>query len=307
VLDEDMRVLRDIWEETSHRLDLFQRDPVVVREERKNSYDARPRLRGPLHAASDFPGRSQPKEKPKVAVIREEGSNGDREDDIGIPSGRLRALGCGDDGPARRQGHARSVPRRGLRRGFSYADVLDSAKGWAASIRFNTNVWEQFERFYHRSDTFSLGVCNGCQLMALLGWVPGAASATSCSRGSSTTGRQVRVAGFSTSNSKKPLYDVRGMEGSTLGIWVAHGEVWRISRTRRCSERQSRASLHYGMFDDEGAITESYPFNPNGSPAGIAGLCSPDGRHLAMMPHPERGSASLAVGLDGREQMKRSL
>jgi len=73
--------------------------------------------------------------------------------------------------------------------GFSYADVLDSAKGWAASIRFNKNVWEQFERFYHRPDTFSLGVCNGCQLMALLGWVPWRESATNCSRGSSTTAR----------------------------------------------------------------------------------------------------------------------
>ncbi|KAG8085574.1 hypothetical protein GUJ93_ZPchr0010g8824 [Zizania palustris] len=146
--------------------------------------------------------------------------------------------------------------------GFSYADVLDSAKGWAASIRFNQPLIQQFQNFYNRPDTFSLGVCNGCQLMALLGWVPGSDVGGSLGSGGdmsqprfihNESGRfECRFTSVSIGDS--PAIMFKGMEGSTLGVWSAH----------------------------------VYPFNPNGSPLGIAALCSPDGRHLAMMPHPER-------------------
>ena len=174
VLDEDMRVLRDIWEETSHQLDLLQRNPENIREERKNIYDRKgPSFVDPFSTVPTTDRHLlQNRDKPKVAVIREEGSNGDREMvsafflagfepwDVTVTDlleGRITL------------DQFRGVVFVG---GFSYADVLDSAKGWAASIRFNKKVWDQFEKFYHRPDTFSLGVCNGCQLMALLGWVP---------------------------------------------------------------------------------------------------------------------------------------
>ena len=174
--------------------------------------------------------------------------------------------------------------------GFSYADVLDSAKGWAASIRFNKKVWEQFERFYHRPDTFSLGVCNGCQLMALLGWVPwrGIADELQPRFIHNRSGRF--ESRFSTVKIlKSPSIMLQGMEG--LGARHlgrprrGHGL---LSRTRPSIMKPSSVSRRSAIVDDDGEITEAYPFNPNGSPAGIAGLCSPDGRHLAMMPHPER-------------------
>src|SRR5512143_2891447 len=173
VLDEDMRILRDIWEETSHELDRRQRNPENIIEERKNIYDRK----GPTFSIPFTPTQTNDEAlcnsvKPKVAVIREEGSNGDREMAsafflAGFEPWDVTVSDLLD-------GHITLDRFRGITfvGGFSYADVLDSAKGWAASIRFNKKVWDQFETFYHRPDTFSLGVCNGCQLMALLGWVP---------------------------------------------------------------------------------------------------------------------------------------
>eukprot|EP00891_Asterochloris_glomerata_P009825 jgi/Astpho2/9825/fgenesh1_pm.00149_%23_37_t len=187
--------------------------------------------------------------------------------------------------------------------GFSYADVLDSAKGWAGTIRCNAKLWEQFTTFYNRPDTFSLGICNGCQLMALLGWVPGtAASGTNGTAGSpflpdkrqprfihNQSGRfesrwtQVHI------QEDSPAVMLKGMGGATIGIWCAHGEGQAHFPDAAIQEQILRGNLapvRYCNADQE--ITQQYPFNPNGSPEGIAGLCSPDGRHLALMPHPER-------------------
>ncbi len=290
VLNEDMRVLRDIWEETSHQLDLLQRNPGNIREERKNIYDRT----GPSFAISFEPKPTSAavmnrKDKPKIAVIREEGSNGDREMasafflagfepwDVTVTDlleGRITL------------DRFRGVVFVG---GFSYADVLDSAKGWAASLRFNKKVWDQLEKFYHRPDTFSLGVCNGCQLMALLGWVPwrGIADELQPRFIHNTSGRF--ESRFSTVKIlKSPSIMLQGMENSVLGIWVAHGEGRAYFPDENMFKECEHGLAPIRYVDDGSKITESYPFNPNGSPAGIAGLCSPDGRHLALMPHPER-------------------
>jgi len=174
--------------------------------------------------------------------------------------------------------------------GFSYADVLDSAKGWAGSIRFNEGLRQQFDHFYDRSDTFSLGVCNGCQLLALLGWVPwrGLADIEQPRFVHNNSGRfESRFATVTIEPS--PAIMLRGMEGSTLGIWLQHGEGRALFPQSEVLDRvrsQGLAPVRY--VDDDGQATEAYPFNPNGSPEGIAALCSPDGRHLAIMPHPER-------------------
>jgi phosphoribosylformylglycinamidine synthase len=290
VLDEDMRVLRDIWEETSHQLDLLQRNPADIREERKNSYDRK----GPGYV---IPFTPQPtpssvlgrRDRPKVAVIREEGSNGDRE------MASAFALAGFEPWDVMMtdllSGRVTLDQFRGAAfvGGFSYADVLDSAKGWAASIRFNKQVWEQFERFYHRPDTFSLGVCNGCQLMALLGWVPwrGIADELQPRFIHNRSGRF--ESRFSTLKIlKSPAIMLQGMEGSVLGIWVAHGEGMAYFPDKEIFNETEFGLAPVRFVDDGNDITEAYPFNPNGSPAGIAGLCSPDGRHLTMMPHPER-------------------
>jgi phosphoribosylformylglycinamidine synthase len=290
VLDEDMLVLRDVWEETSHRLDLFQRNPENIREERKNAYDRKgPQYAVPLAPAPTEPSLLKKRNKPKVAVIREEGSNGDREMASAFYLAGFEPWDVMVTDLL--EGRVTLDEFRGVVfvGGFSYADVLDSAKGWAATIRFNKNLWEQFERFYHRPDTFSLGVCNGCQLMALLGWVPwrGIPDELQPRFIHNKSGRF--ESRFSTVKVlKSPAVMLKGMEGSVLGIWVAHGEGRAYFPDRKIFLEAEHGLAPLRFVDDGGKITESYPFNPNGSPAGIAGLCSPDGRHLVMMPHPER-------------------
>jgi phosphoribosylformylglycinamidine synthase len=290
VLDSDMPVLRDIWEETSHQLDLMQRNPENIREERKNIYGRT----GPSFVIPFRPRQTADElfcstTKPKVAIIREEGSNGDREM---VSAFFLAGFEPWDVTVTDLlEGRITLDQFRGavFVGGFSYADVLDSAKGWAASIRFNKKVWEQFENFYHRPDTFSLGVCNGCQLMALLGWVPwrGISDELQPRFIHNKSGRF--ESRFSTVKIlKSPSIMLNGMEGSVLGIWVAHGEGLAYFPDKEVFKECEFGLAPIRYVDDESKISEAYPFNPNGSPAGIAGLCSPDGRHLAMMPHPER-------------------
>ncbi len=290
VLDEDLLVLRDIWEETSHHLDLMQRNPENIRAERKNIYDRKgPSFYIPFAPKPTDSAVLKRSDKPKVAVIREEGSNGDREM---VSAFYLAGFEPWDVTMTDLlEGRVKLDDFRGVAfvGGFSYADVLDSAKGWAASIRFNKDAWEQFERFYHRPDTFSLGVCNGCQLMALLGWVPwrGIADELQPRFIHNKSGRfESRFATVKVLSS--PAVMLRGMENSVLGIWVAHGEGQAYFPDGKIFNEAEYGLAPVRFVDDDGKITEAYPFNPNGSPAGIAALCSPDGRHFAIMPHPER-------------------
>jgi phosphoribosylformylglycinamidine synthase len=291
VLKEDMGELRAIWEETSYRLDKLQANPGCVEEERRVCLDRK----GPVFDLSFSPQMTPEKFlrtdlRPKVAVLREEGSNGDREMSSAFYQAGFEVWDvamadlaggktCLDD--------FRGIAFVG---GFSYADVLDSAKGWAGVIRFHKRLFEQFESFYERPDTFSLGVCNGCQLMALLGWVPwrGIPDRVQPRFIQNKSGRF--ESRFSTVRIlESPAVMLKGMEGCTLGIWVAHGEGQAYFPDGGMMQDILRKDLAPIRFiDDDGTATETYPLNPNGSPLGIAGLCSPDGRHLAMMPHPER-------------------
>jgi phosphoribosylformylglycinamidine synthase len=308
VLSESMPVLRDIWEETSYQLDLQQRNPDNIREERRHIFDRT----GPSFVIPFTPTQTSEEDfckavKPRVAILREEGSNGDRE----MASAFFLAgfepwdVTVTDllDGRITLE-RFRGVVFVG---GFSYADVLDSAKGWAASLRFNQNVWNQLETFYHRPDTFSLGVCNGCQLMALLGWIPrrGIADELQPRFIHNKSGRF--ESRFSTVKIlKSPSIMLQGMEQSVLGIWVAHGEGQAYFPDENLFNECEHGLAPIRYVDDGSNITEAYPFNPNGSPAGIAGLCSPDGRHLAMMPHPERTVLTWQWGWLP-EELRRSL
>ncbi len=291
ILDEDVLELRGIWEETSYQLDRLQRNPSCAEEEKINIYDPE----SPPYRLSFVPVPT-PREtlekssKPRVAVIREEGSNGDREM---ISAFYMAGFEPWDVtvtdfiGDRIRLEEFRGMVFVG---GFSYADVLDSAKGWSGVIRFNSDIWRQFQDFYHRNDTFSLGVCNGCQLMALLGWVPweGISGIVQPRFIHNKSGRfESRFAAVTILES--PSVMLKGMENSVLGIWVAHGEGLAYFPDDSVREKviaDNLAPVRY--VDDKGDVTGRYPFNPNGSPDGIASLCSPDGRHLAMMPHPER-------------------
>jgi phosphoribosylformylglycinamidine synthase len=291
ILREDTRVLRDLWEDTSYQIERLQANPDCAEAEKRSLfYRTGPLFRVGFNTKPTPPAILAADHNPRVAVVREEGSNGDRE----MTSAFLAAgfepwdVTMTDLLTERIQlDRFRGLVFVG---GFSYADVLDSAKGWAGVIRFNPDLWDQFQTFYGRADTFSLGVCNGCQLMALLGWVPWNGIPDS-QRPRFINNRSERFESrFATVQiQKSPAIMLKDMEESVLGIWVAHGEGRAFFPDEGILEeikRRKLAPIRY--VDDENGVTEAYPFNPNGSPEGITALCSEDGRHLAMMPHPER-------------------
>jgi phosphoribosylformylglycinamidine synthase len=291
VLSGDVAELRDLWEETSFELDRLQANPRCVEQERSGL-----RARSGPGYALPYTPRPTPAEqleapgRPRVAIIREEGSNGDRE-----MTSAFWAAGFEPWDVVMSDLLVGRITLDGFRGavfvgGFSFADVLDSAKGWAGVIRFNPELWRQFQSFYERPDTFSLGVCNGCQLLALLGWVPWQGLPDEIQPRFVRNASDRFESRFVTVRiDESPAIMLRGMAEARLGIWVAHGEGRAFFPDAAVLDRveaQDLAPIRY--VDDEGDTTESYPFNPNGSPRGIAALCSPDGRHLVMMPHPER-------------------
>ncbi|MBA4372508.1 MAG: phosphoribosylformylglycinamidine synthase [Thermodesulfovibrio sp.] len=291
VLAEDMRVLRGIWEETSFQLERLQRVPELAGEEQKNVYD----LQGFPFRLSFAPEPTAPavltrENKPKVAIIREEGSNGDREMTAAFFAAGFEPWDVTMTDLLDRKADLGSFRGIVFVGGFSYADVLDSAKGWAGVIRFNQHIWQQFQEFYERPDTFSLGVCNGCQLMALLGWVPWRGIPDNLQpRFIHNSSGRFESRFLSLRIEKSPAIMFREMEDSVLGVWVAHGEGLAYFPDSAIQKKVLEDGLAPARYvDDAGIPTMAYPFNPNGSPEGIAALCSPDGRHLAMMPHPER-------------------
>ena len=292
VLKSPMPELRDLWEATSFQLERRQTNPSCVAQE-ETSLHARtgPKFTVPFAPMPTSPAILNASRKPAVAIVREEGSNGDREMTSAFFAAGFEPWDVTTSdllsGTIALDHRFRGVVFVG---GFSYADVLDSAKGWAGVIRFNDDLRAQFDAFYNRPDTFSLGVCNGCQLMALLGWVPfpGLANAAQPRfiRNESTRFESR----FSTVQIQdSPAIMFKNMVGASLGVWVAHGEGRAFFPRADVLDRVIDENLSPVRYvDDNNTTTEAYPFNPNGSPHGIAGLCSPDGRHLAMMPHPER-------------------
>ncbi|XP_055450276.1 phosphoribosylformylglycinamidine synthase [Psammomys obesus] len=302
VLEEPVGQLRDLWEETSFQLDLLQAEPRCVTQEKQGLKERT----GPSYCLPPtFPvatvPRNHPGPIPRVAILREEGSNGDREmaDAFHLAGFEVWDVTMQDlCSGAITLDTFRGVAFVG---GFSYADVLGSAKGWAAAVTFNPQARQELGRFRRRPDTFSLGVCNGCQLLALLGWVGGDPSEEQDESGHdcqpvqpglllrhNLSGRYesrwatVRV-------EPGPAVMLRGMEGSVLPVWSAHGEGYMaFSSPELQAKVKARGLVPLHWADDDGNPTEQYPLNPNGSPGGIAGVCSQDGRHLALMPHPER-------------------
>ncbi|XP_006899247.1 PREDICTED: phosphoribosylformylglycinamidine synthase [Elephantulus edwardii] len=302
VLEEPVGHLRALWEETSFQLDRLQADPHCVAEEERS---LRERTGPSYFLPPTFPKASVPQEPggpaPRVAILREEGSNGDREMADAFHSAGFEVWDVTMQDLC--SGAIRLDTFRGVAfvGGFSYADVLGSAKGWAAAVTFHPKAGTELRRFRRRPDTFSLGVCNGCQLLALLSWVGGdpsqEAGDTGCDSWPAPPGLLLRhnLSGRFESRwasvhvGPGPAIMLRGMEGAVLPVWSAHGEGYMAFSSPELQahmEAKGLAPLHWA--DDAGNPTEQYPMNPNGSPGGVAGVCSPDGRHLALMPHPER-------------------
>ncbi|MDD5438307.1 MAG: phosphoribosylformylglycinamidine synthase [Patescibacteria group bacterium] len=294
VLSEAMTDLRAVWEATSDALDMLQANPECVRSEQKACHHL---LTSPPYKLT-FEPQPTPEhvmmsaKKPKVAIIREQGSNGDRE-----MAAAFYAAGFEPWDVTMTDLLAGNVDLEEFRGiafvgGFSFADVFDAGKGWAGVIRYNTRVNDKLERFRRRPDTFSLGVCNGCQLMALLGWVPGfdlldLDPSQQPRFIHNESGRfESRFTSVRIEQTKAIM--LKDMVGSILGVWSAHGEG-RLHAGREMLVNIRKLGLVPMCYVDNEAFTaEIYPFNPNGSADGFGGLCSEDGRHLAMMPHPER-------------------
>lgn len=291
LLDKDMRELRALWEETSHQLDMLQANPECVIEEKSVIYDQQ----NPEYKISFTPEQTpeiflKRNAKPLVAIIREEGSNGDREMSSAFHASGFETWDVSMTDLLNKRIDLSKFKGIAFVGGFSYADVFDSAKGWAGAIRFNSKLFRDFQNFYERDDTFSLGICNGCQLMALLGRVPwqGIPDEIQPRFVHNKSGRfesrfsSVRIL-------QSPSIMLKDMADSVLGVWVSHGEGRAYFPDKKIMDEvleKGLAPIRY--VDDSGEITEKYPFNPNGSPFGITALCTPDGRHLAIMPHPER-------------------
>ena len=278
----DIDRLRDIWFHTSYLMD--QRQTVAhLATERFNNYKQQPlKFRFPQSFTGQLSGYGlslTPRTitgAAKAAIIREKGSNGDREmawmlyqAGFEVKDVHMTDLISGretlDD--------IRLIVFVG---GFSNADTLGSAKGWSGSFLYNQKAKTALERFYVRPDTLSLGICNGCQLMAELGLMIGTDPHRSPKMKLNASGRF--ESGFvNVEVQTSSAIMLQSLFGSRLGVWIAHGEG-RFDFPKLIDNYNIALKFSY----------EAYPGNPNGSPQGIAGVCSTDGRHLAMMPHPER-------------------
>ena len=221
--------------------------------------------------------------RPRVAVLREQGVNSHVEMAYAFTEAGFDAVDVHmtdlQSGRAQLQDFAGVVACGG----FSYGDTLGAGIGWARSITFNDSLSAQFQQFFGRSDTCGLGVCNGCQMFAeLADIIPGAQDWPRFTTNQSER-FEARLSMVEVLDS--PSLFLQGMAGSRLPIAVAHGEGF-ANFKHRGNPAQAIAAMRF--VDNAGAATEQYPFNPNGSPAGLTAVTTADGRFTAMMPHPER-------------------
>lgn len=279
------------WSETTWRMQSLRDNPGCALQEYDRLLDARD---PGLHASLAF----TPEEdvaapyiatgvRPRVAVLREQGVNGQIEMAAAFDRAGFHAIDVHmSDIIAGRVGLAdfKGLVACG---GFSYGDVLGAGEGWAKSILFNERARDEFSAFFLREDSFGLGVCNGCQMMSSLhSMIHGA---TSWPRFVRNESEQFEARLVMVEVLKSPSIFLRGMEGSRMPIVVAHGEGYAQFRQGDHPQKaldHGVVSLRY--VDNYGKATEQYPSNPNGSPMGITGLTTVDGRFTIMMPHPER-------------------
>ena len=284
----DLTYLRRAWSETTYRMQALRDNPVCAKEEYDNGLDETdPGLNFKLtfdpdarfaRSARDARGKTT---APKMCILREQGVNGHIEMAAAFS---LAGFDCQDVHMSDLiSGKVDLADFKGLVAcgGFSYGDVLGAGSGWARSILYNDRLKKMFAKFFARKDTFSLGVCNGCQMLSQLkDIIPGAEAWPKFVRNVSEQ-FEARYATIEIESS--PSIFFKGMEGSRLPIAVAHGEgrVWTDGFT------PATCAAHY--VDGRGNATERYPYNPNGSIGGQTAFTSADGRATIMMPHPERG------------------
>ena len=279
----DLTYIRRCWSETTYRMQALRDNPVTAKEEYDNGLDERdPGLQFRLTFDPDEKVKP-PKAaaKPRMCILREQGVNGHIEMAAAFA---LAGFDCQDVHMSDLiAGRADLADFRGLVAcgGFSYGDVLGAGSGWARSILFNDRLREMFRTFFARPDTFSLGVCNGCQMLSQLkDIIPGAEKWPKFVRNIS---EQFEARYATVEIEESPSIFFRGMAGSRLPIAVAHGEgrVWTDGFA------PSICAAHF--VDGYGNATTRYPYNPNGSIGGQTAFTTADGRATILMPHPERG------------------
>ena len=278
--------LRSIWSDTTRRIAALRDNPECAESEyqlklEQDDPGISPKVTFDVSVKKDYESR------PKMAILREQGVNGEVEmaaafDRAGFESIDVHMTDI-------LSGKISLKDFQGLVAcgGFSYGDVLGAGEGWAKSILFHAKARQEFEEFFRRENTFTLGVCNGCQMVSnLKDLIPGAEH---WPRFVQNLSERFEARFSSLKIEETPSVLLKGMAGSVLPIAVAHGE----GRAEFASREAAEACLKTGLVslryvDGKHQYTERYPLNPNGSPFGITGLTSKDGRALIMMPHPER-------------------
>jgi phosphoribosylformylglycinamidine synthase len=290
IYDESRQELQRLWSETSYQVAALRDNADCAKSEFELVTQVNPGLAVSLSFDQDEDVAAPYIAKgvrPKVAVLREQGVNGHVEMAAAFDRAGFEAVDVHMSDVL--AGRTRLADYKGLVAcgGFSYGDVLGAGEGWAKTILFNAQARDQFQSFFHRQDTFSLGVCNGCQMMSnLKSLVPGADHWPHFVRNQSEQ-FEARFSLVGIEESPSVLF--AGMAGSYMPVAVAHGE----GRAEFASEEALEQCHNSGLvsmryLDNHRKLTEDYPANPNGSPQGITSVTSEDGRATIMMPHPER-------------------
>jgi len=283
--------LRRLWSETTWQMQRLRDDPTCADEEqalRTDPEDPGLRAHTPFDLSPpDFARIASHTERPRVAILREQGVNGQIEMAAAFHRAGFEAVDVHmSDLLSARSGldDFKGLVACG---GFSYGDVLGAGEGWAKSILFSDRARDLFSAFFERDDTFSLGVCNGCQMLSnLYPLIPGADHWPRFVRNRSEQ-FEARLSLISVERSPSVL--LRDMSGARLPIAVAHGEGRAEFAHAPDEQKLADANLIIGRYlDHAGNPTLHYPENPNGSPGGMTGMTSRDGRVTVMMPHPER-------------------
>lgn len=283
--------LQQEWSQVSYQIARRRDNPACVQQEYDLISDA---SHQGLIAAPNFdlnqkveePYLASRESKPRVAILREQGVNGQTEMAAGFTQAGFEAVDVHMSDLLEGRINLREFDGLVACGGFSYGDVLGAGSGWANSILFHDELRMQFVRFFARPDTFSLGVCNGCQMMAQLkDLIPGAENFPRFIANKSAR-FEARTVNVKVERTKSILF--KGMQDSILPIAVAHGEGYATLNTTEIDGMEKHGQLAMRFVDSQGHPTETYPLNPNGSLGGVTGLCSTDGRVTIMMPHPER-------------------
>jgi phosphoribosylformylglycinamidine synthase len=290
VFSAPLRDLHQTWDEVSWRIAKLRDNPACADAEHEAvgragdaglhvrlSFDAS--VDAVAHLTAPFINRT----RPKLAILREQGVNSHLEMSFAMHRAGFDTFDVHMSDL--QTGRARLDQFQGFVAcgGFSYGDTLGAGEGWARSVMFNPALAEQFAAFFQRTDTFALGVCNGCQMMAALSAIiPGAQAWPKFTRNKSEQ-FEARLSLVEVLDS--PSIFFTGMAGSRLPVAVAHGEGFADFSQRGDAQAVRRAMR---FVDHAGMATEAYPFNPNGSPDGLTAVTTPDGRFTVLMPHAER-------------------